>query len=86
MLPEGAKLVAQPMIVRKSFGIPRVFEVVLSVGGGIALNVASSYIYDKLKAHKDSNISIAINRREVHFDRAEITKVIEEEITIQRNG
>ena len=83
-IPGGGTLIAQPMMVRKAFGIPRVFEVVLSVGGGVALNVVSSYIYDKLRSHKGGEITITINRHEVHLDRSEIKRIIEEEVKIQR--
>jgi hypothetical protein len=57
---------------------------ILSAGGGVALNVVSSYIYDKLKDHK-GKIDIQINRRSVEMTEAGITRVLEEEFKIKKS-
>lgn len=87
VVPGGAVLTMQPMIVRKAHGIPQVITIVLSVGGSIAINMVSNYIYDKLKKHRGENLEMTVNRREVKFNnKGEIAKVIEEELTIKRRN
>jgi hypothetical protein len=81
-IPGGVTLTMRPMMERKAYGIPKAIEIVLSVTGGMAVNLASSYIYDKLKKHHGENLSMTVNSREVHFDKEDIIKVIEEEIKI----
>jgi len=82
-IPGGGTITMQSMIMRKAYGIPQYIEIVLSAGGSVAAGVSSNYIYDKFKKHKGENLSIRINRREVHSDKGKIAKMIGEEIKIQ---
>jgi hypothetical protein len=83
-IPGGGTITLDRMTVRKALGIPQIIHIILSsVGGTIAVNMASNYLYDKWKGHKGGNIKMSINRREVHLDKGEITKVIEEEIRME---
>ena len=81
-LPGGSMLTMLPTKMQKAHGIPRVIEMVLSVPGAIAVNMASSYIYDKLKKHGTNKFTMTINLRTVIVDKDGISKVIEEETTI----
>ena len=45
----------------------------------------SNYIYEKLKNHSGENLKMTINHREVKFNsKGEITKILEEEIKIEK--
>jgi hypothetical protein len=81
-LPEGVTITHGRMLMRKALGIPQALEIIISAVGTVAANVASSYIYDKLKRHKGGKVEMIINRREVHLHEGEITRVIQEEIMI----
>jgi hypothetical protein len=85
-IPGGGKLTMQSMMLRKAYGIPQYIEVVLSIGGSVAAGIASNYIYVKLIEHQGGNLSIRINRREVHLDKRKITKMIEEQIAIHERN
>lgn len=66
-----------------------VLEFILTVGATVAapigLNLVSNYPYDKLKKNGSANLNVSINRREVNFNsKGEITKIIEEEIKIEK--
>ena len=59
-------------------------EFILGVVGPIAINLASNFIYDKLKAGKGLT-KLTINRRTTELDAGEIRRVIEEEIKLERH-
>src|SRR5580698_7460454 len=48
-IPGGGTLTMGPMMMQKAAGIPKVIEVLLTIGGSIGVNLASNHIYDKLK-------------------------------------
>ena len=81
-IPGGGTITMGGALLRKSVGAPRVIEIVLSIGRDLSIGVAGAYIYDKLKAHKGEKPRMTIEYREIHFDKDELTKVIEEEIEI----
>jgi hypothetical protein len=83
-IPGGGTITMRSMMMRKGYGIPQYIEIVLSTGDNIAAEIASNYIYDKLKMHKGENLNIRINRRVVLCKRRNITRMIEEEIKSQR--
>jgi hypothetical protein len=60
-------------------------EFALGVVGTIAINLVSSFFYDKLKAGKGS-VKLTINRRTTELDAGEIKRVIEEEIKLEQHG
>ena len=66
--------------MKKAAGIPHLVEVVLEFGGGVISSVVGAYLYDKLQKHKGNGIRTIVERREIHFTKSEITKVIEERI------
>lgn len=86
-IPGGGTMAVLPITIEKAAEVSRVIEIVLSIGRDVAVGVVASYIYEKLKAHRarHRHISMRINRREVHFDKSQITKVIEEESDIQQD-
>ena len=79
-IPGGGTITMGRMLIRKGADFPRVMEVVLSLGRDVTVGIVAAYLYDKLKGRKDKIQSMTINRREVHLEKGEITKVIEEEI------
>jgi hypothetical protein len=83
-----ATITLLPMVERRS-GITHdaapTIEIILAVVGPVALNLVSSYIYDKLKTRKDS-VKLTINRRVTELDAQNITRVIEEEIKYEQRG
>ena len=81
-IPGGATITMGRALLRKSLGIPRAVEIVLSVGKDLAVGVVATYLYDKLKAHKGEKPHMTIDYREIHLDKGEITKIIEEEIKL----
>jgi hypothetical protein len=78
----GGKLTMGGVMMRKSVGAPHAVEVMLTIAGSVAVNIASSYIYDKLKSHKGDKPKMIIEYREIHIDKGEITKIIEEEVKL----
>jgi hypothetical protein len=84
-IPAGGTITMGRMLMRKAVGAPQVIYILLSLGRDVAAGVAGSYIYDKWKSHKGGQLSMTINRREVNLDKGEITRVIEEEIKIQKD-
>lgn len=81
----GATLTLLPMEENRTgmaFDSAPAFHFILTVGGGIAVNVLSAYIYDKLKGRK-GRIKMRINRRITEIDNGTITRIIEEEISVR---
>ena len=81
-MPGGGKLTMGGEMMRKSVGAPHAVEVMLTIAGSVAVNIASSYIYDKLKSHKGDKPKMIIEYREIHIDKGEITKLIEKEVKL----
>jgi hypothetical protein len=75
----GGTLTMGGTLMRKSVGAPHAVEVILSLGRDLAVGVAGAYLYDKLKGHKGEKPRVMIEYREIHLDKGEITKIIEEE-------
>jgi hypothetical protein len=80
-IPGGATITLLPMVEQRSLTLDAApsMEMILTIGGTVAVNMISSYLYDKLKAHKD-NVKLRINRRVTELDEGKITRIIEEEI------
>jgi hypothetical protein len=85
-IPGAGTLTMQPMMVRKAYGIPQFIEVVLSIGSSDAAEIASNYIYGKLKKHKAETINIRINRHVMLFNNRNITKMINKEILVEKHA
>ncbi len=83
-IPGGAVIRFLPRREGRSFGAETVIIMILSASGTVALNLVSSYIYDKLKPHKEK-IEIQINRRSVEMTEAGITRILEEEFKMKKS-
>lgn len=78
--PDGSTVAYGGTYVRKAFGFPAIIHVVVFVASGVGLNLASSWLYDKLKGKP---AKLRINRQEVEITPEKIRIVIEE---IEREG
>ncbi len=80
-LPGGFTMTSEGLIIRKAFGFPETVTLVITFTGGfasnIAINLLSSWLYDKLKGRAET---LRIDRREIHIEKGEITRIIEETI------
>ena len=79
--PGNAKLTYKGTTIRLAEGLPKIINLVVTFGSGVAAGVVSNWIYDKLK-HKTEKI--VINRKEIHLDEGELKRVLEETIRIER--
>lgn len=57
---------------------------IFSFGTGVTASLFASWIYDKLKKHKDHKIYLKINRKEITIDKTDIIRVIEEITEIKK--
>lgn len=75
-VPGGAVLTAQGHRGQKSFGMPETVTFLLEyVGGPIATGLVSNWLYAKMKGRAEK---LRINRREVHIDKVEIKRSLDE--------
>jgi len=80
--PKGVSVMVPPLEFRKGYGAEEIaVSLVIGLATGIPASLVASWLYDKLKNHRSSQISI--NRREIHISEGEITKIIEETIKIK---
>jgi hypothetical protein len=85
-LPGGAKITVLPITVEKSAELTRVVEVMIHLGRDVAVGLVANYFYDKWKAHRSAPITMFKRRREIQFEKSEITKILEEEIEVHGEG
>jgi hypothetical protein len=85
-LPEGLKLVPQPMEERRDANYVPVATGVLTLASGVAASIIAAWIYDKIKKVKDKpQFWIRINEKTVRqIDENSITEMIEREIELLR--
>ena len=86
-IPGGATVTLQPMQERRAltFDAGHAMELVMTAASGVGLNLASSYIYDKLKGGK-GKVELSVNRRITEIDEGQVTRVIEEEMKFTKNA
>ena len=84
-LPGGFTMIFDGVTVRKAIGFPETITLVITFAGtvvsSVAINLLSSWLYDKLKGRAET---LRIDRREIHIDKGEITRIIEESIRQER--
>lgn len=74
-ISDDAKIVYKGTLVQKRFDIPLAADFVLYAGGSVALNVASSWLYDKLK---DKDVLLRIGDQPVEVDEGTIQTKLDE--------
>jgi hypothetical protein len=86
-IPGGATITLLPMSGRRSIShkTEQAMEFVLGLGGTVAINMVSSYLYEKLKSRKPA-VTMTINRRLTEVDAGNITRILDEEIKWERRG
>lgn len=76
IISEGVSIRVEGLRVRKAFGLPEIVNMTLMIGQNVALPIAlgilSSYLYDKLKNRKDTNIIINYSHVEIKAEKIEI--------------
>lgn len=85
-LPEGVKLIRQPMVERRDVGFAAVAIGILTFTSSVSANVIAAWIYDKIKRVKDRpEFSIKINETVLRtIDEKSITETIQREIQISK--
>lgn len=81
-IPAGVSFAMPEIIITKGFGADTAVTIAISIASGIPSSLVASWLYDKLKQGRSGKITI--NRREIHFEDGEITRIIEEAIDIKR--
>ena len=76
--PDGVSVTLHPINASRSVEVEAIATVVISVAGSVAVNLLSSWLYDKLKGKPKTKLTI--NRTEVLVVRDEIVRVVHEEI------
>lgn len=74
-IADDTKIIYKGTLVQKGLDTPPAADFVLYVGGSVALNVASSWLYDKLK---DKDVSLRIGNQPVDVDEDTIQAKLDE--------
>lgn len=78
-VPGGASVEYRGSILRKSFGIPEVLELVVEVAKDVEIGLLAAWLYEKVNGKETERLTI--NRRVITEITADgITQVLEEEI------
>jgi hypothetical protein len=78
-VPGNATVEYQGSIVRKSFGIPEILQLVVDVSKDVEVGLLAAWLYDKVKGKEVERITV--NRRVITEITADgIRQVLEEEI------
>lgn len=80
-IPGGGRLKYLGQMEYRSFDMPTILKVALSVGGAVAVEIISNWIYDKLKGKTNS---ITIDRIEIELKKGEIERILKEKIDINK--
>lgn len=64
---EGVYAEEGRMELRLAEGIPQIINILIGLGGGFAINMASQWLYDKLRDH--DVVRLEIEGREVEVDK-----------------
>lgn len=78
-IPGGATLTLNQITGYKAFDMGKVIEFALNFGSGVSASLIASWLYQKFNGNVTN---IRINRREIHFNKGEIEKIITEEIEL----
>lgn len=81
VIPGNATLTYKGTTIHLAEGLPEIINFVVMFGGSVAANVVANWFYDKFINRVEK---IVINRKEVHLNKDEITRVLEETIKIER--
>ncbi|WP_049969025.1 hypothetical protein [Haloferax prahovense] len=74
-IADGVEIEFNGALIQKGIDTPPVADFVLYVGGSVALNVASSWLYDKLK---DKDVSLRIGDESVELEEDTIQSKLDE--------
>lgn len=78
--PGGAKVEYQGSLVRKSFGIPEVLQLIVDFSKDVEIGLFSAWLYDKVQNRQVKRIKI--RRTEItEITESGIRRVLQEEIT-----
>ena len=80
-LSDGTIITLTKVDRRRSVGLPETIPLVLSLGTSIAVNIVSSWLYDKMI---DRKATLYIERKEIQKDKGEIKNILEE--IFDKNG
>ncbi len=80
VIPGNATLTYKGSTMHLAEGLPEIINFIVTFGSGVAAGVIANWIYDKFSNRTEK---IVINRREVHFDKEEIKRILEETIKIE---
>jgi hypothetical protein len=85
-LPEGVKLIRQPMEERRDADYVAVATGVLTFVSGVSASIIAAWIYDKIKKVKDEpQFWIKIDKKELRqINENSITEIIETRIKLSR--
>jgi len=76
-LPGDAKLSLVGVVKKYAAGAPETIELILTLGGGVAVNLVAMWIYDKIKGRASH---LRIKETEVKINKGEIESIIVREI------
>ena len=77
--PEGVSVHVPPFVERRDLS-DLTINIVVTIVAGVSSPIAGAWLYEKIK---DRATKATYKRKEIHIDKGEITKIIEEEIEEQ---
>ena len=80
---EGVSVEIPPIYERRDLGGENIALAIITLAASVPAGLFTAFLYDKIKG---KSAKITINRKEVHIDKGEIRRVIEESIKIENSG
>ena len=78
--PNGVTINIPEVLLTKSFDADTAITITVAIAEGVAGSLIAAWLYDKFKECRSNQITI--NRREIHMNNGEVSKIIEESIKI----
>lgn len=73
-IPGPATLVSQGLVVRKAVDLPSTLNVILKVGGQVAIGLVTAWLYDKLKG---KNVQLKVDGDPIEIDQESLRQALE---------
>ncbi len=81
-VPDGVEISIQPFEEKRGVDSEILIQIIVGLSTNIMINLVSDWLYDKLSKHPSTKLEYS--RREIEMKKGEITKIIEENIKIDR--
>lgn len=82
-VPDGVDVFVPPVKLQRSVDSQDLALAVITVAMGVPTSLLASRLYEKIKG-KEQYTKITINRKEIYCDKAQITRILEEQMQIEQ--